>query len=383
LPTKDFAEQYIDNDFGKEELSNARLRILYVSQLLNGYGIGSKSKLVHRFLGALLTRVLCSPGLDWALPVSRILKRIGNKENIRLIVSTGGPFIPFWPVIRFGIKAEVPCILDYRDLWSKNPRAPYYLLFRHLVRHTLERWVNSHSSVITTVSNGCRKSILAEQPLLKVRTLLNTPDELYSAWFYKQPKLDHDFDTSYLNIVLTGSVYAECTGKILVDALKSLPPTLRTRVRLNYFGASAKLIDFDFYEASLNENFIDYGYVNKSSAVAAVKSADILLSLVFDKEASQDSSAVLGLMTTKVFDYFLSGKPIINIGPPSADLCLFAEECGYSEFHNFNFNQTTQLAEFLATALSDLDKFRQRVSLAKLPDFSNTFTHILKDVLLP
>lgn len=384
LPTISLSEQYVDNEFGKEELSNPRLRIQCVSQLLDGYGIATKSKLVHRLFGALLTRVLCSPGSDWALSVSRILKRIDNIEPIRLIVSTGGPFVPFWPVTSFGIKAEVPCILDYRDLWSQNPRAPYFPLFRYLVQRTIERWVNSHCSVITTVSDGCRRSILAEQPQLTVRTLLNTPDESYSTWFHKQPTaaVAHNFDASYLNIVLTGTVYPECTCKLLVNALKLLPETLRTRVRLNYFGASAKLIEVDFNEAALNENFLNYGYVIKREAVAAVKCADILLSLVFDKGDSKDSNAVLGLMTTKVFDYFLSGKPIINIGPPSTDLCLLAEECGYSEFHNFSFKQTNQLAEFLATALYDLDEFRQRVSLAKLPDFANTFTHILKDVLV-
>jgi hypothetical protein len=213
---------------------------------------------------------------------------------------------------------------------------------------------------------------------------MNTPDELYTRWFQQQDTLavDKSFDPLCLNIVLTGTIYMECTCKILIIALKLMPPVLRSRVRIHYFGASAKLIEGDFNDAGLREYFLDYGYVSKSVAIAAVKSADVLLSLVYDKENSRDSSAVLGLMTTKVFDYLLSGKPIINIGPLLSDVCILARESDYSEFHNFDLNQTNELSQFMATALCDLDKFRQRVSFAKLPDFSINFTQIIKDVLV-
>jgi hypothetical protein len=384
LPTVDLSEKYIDRNFGKEELSNPRLRIISIPQLLDGYGIAAKPKLTHRIIGAILTRVFCSHGSDWALALSLILKRISGGDSLRLIVSTGGPFVPFWSVTNFAIKANIPCILDYRDLWSQNPRAPYLWIFRYIIKITIERWVNSRCNVITTVSEGCRLSLQAERPNLKIRTLLNTPDESYRIWFEKQPieLLSKSFDPCCLNIVLTGTVYDECTCKVLVKAMALLPTDKRKRVRLNYFGASANIIKSDFINAAMNDNFLDFGYVKKSEAVSAVKGADVLLSLVFDKGENQDSSAVLGLMTTKVFDYFLSGKPILNIGPESADVCRLAQECGYSEFHNFNFNQTRQLADFMEAALGDLDIFRQRFASARLPDFAKTFNNILNNVFV-
>lgn len=382
LPSARLPAEYLDFKMAQEDLADAGLQVVEIAPMLSGYGLVARPKLWHQLIGATLTRLFCSTGADWVLPLARSLREMAAREHIALLVSTGGPFLPFLPVTIFARRLAVPCALDYRDLWSQNPRGPYSGLARWFVRHTFEPFVNARASAITTVSEGCRRSLQRNSGMPAVLTLLNSPDRRYMEWFLAlEPRGQGvDFDPGYLNIVLTGTVYEECTCRLLVRALERLPAPTRARVRLHYFGWSIHVVSPDFARAGLMENLVDYGYVTKAKAAAAVKRADLLLSLVFDSDTTEKSNEVLGSMTTKVFDYFLSGRPILNIGPPEADLCTLAADIGYQQFHSFESSQDVQLASYLEEAAANIDSLRTRITPAALPDFSSSFRAVLRTV---
>jgi hypothetical protein len=214
-----------------------------------------------------------------------------------------------------------------------------------------------------------------------VRTLMNTPDASYTAWFRQQAvSADIRFDSDCLNVVLAGTVYRECTCRLFIRALLRVDPRMRAKTKLHYLGLSSDLVRKEFAAAGLIANLVDHGFVKKDVAATAVKGGDILLSLVFDSAGNRASSAVLGLMTTKVFDYFLSGRPIVNVGPPDADVCVLASQIGYEEFHTFQSADEADLARFLEEALRDLGRFRERLASARLPDFAFEFGEVLAHV---
>ncbi len=381
VPIGNLRPEAIDSELGRAELSDPRLNVIRTPPLFIGYGTAVKSRVMHRFFGALLTRLLCSQGGDWVRPVGRELRRIAASRPVKVVISTGGPFAPFFAVIRFARAHGIPCILDYRDLWTQNPRGQYPAAFRFIIGKTLERFVNKNATAITTVSNGCRESLRVSLPQSNVKVLLNTPDGSYVEWFRARTiAARSSFDSSKFNIVLTGTVYSECTCRLLISAILQLPAELRPQVKLHYYGPSGELVAGEFNAAKLSENCTNYGLVAKDDAVAAVVTADALLSLVFDSSRGELTSAVLGVMTTKVFDYFLSGKPIINVSPPEADVCQLARQIGYREFHSFGPSEESELARFITGALQDMHAFRRRMSTVQLPDFAGTFEKILADV---
>jgi hypothetical protein len=380
LPSGRLPAEYLDFSMAREELADPGLQVHEIAPQLSGYGLVARPRLLHRLIGYTLTRVFCSTGADWVLPLGRALRRLVRTERIALIVSTGGPFLPFLPVTALAQKIGVPCALDYRDLWSQNPRGPYPRWARWIVKRMLEPRVNARATTITTVSEGCRRSLQNGSGAPLVHTLLNSPDRRYVEWFrtLKPSREGIDFDPGFLNIVLTGTVYRECTCRLLVRALERLPPATRTKVRLHYYGWSVRVVAPEFSASGLAECLVDHGYVSKAVAAAAVKNADLLLSLVFDSSAAEKTDEVLGSMTTKVFDYFLSGRPIINIGPQEADLCVLASNIGYREFRTFDSAQEAQLAEYLTWAIAHPDALRTQIEPAVLPDFSTTFRTILR-----
>ena len=380
LPTLDLPEGLLDLDFGKELLTDPRLKLVTVSPILTGYGFVKETNLLHRLIGGFLTRLLCGPGVDWIPSLKKALLNIIKQNNVKLIISTGQPFVPFYTVTKLAARNCIPCVIDYRDLWSQNPQSPYPGFARSIVRHTIEKYVNNLATVVTTVSEGCAKSILEVQPTAKVEVLLNLPDKSYREKFSNSTicSIGTEFDQNKLNIVLAGSVYEECTCRLLVQALKAMPKDWRDRVIVHYYGLTSKIVVNDFRTQNMLNNLIDHGIVNKSKAIQVVKKADLLLSLVFDRPLNQQNP-VNGIMTTKVFDYFLSGKPIISIGPRGADLNLFAEKFGYTEFHSFESFQVHELAEFLINALQDLANFRKRHVCIEMPDFSESLSLIIRN----
>jgi hypothetical protein len=377
LPTDDLTGSLLDPGFGEIERADPRLCIIPVVP----WFVSNKGNYLlftlQRALRTVMARLFCSSGFDWVIPVARTLQRLCSATTIELIISTGGPFVPFPVVGRIAGKLKIPCILDYRDLWSQNPRTPFGRSFRYMVRRTLERYANKRSTIITTVSEGCKRAIVKAHPFAHVRTLLNTPDKIYVKWFFEQSITL--FDSQCLNIVLTGTIYRECTCRLLVDSINKLPSVIRSKVRLHYFGGNSNLIRPEFESGDISENLKSYGVVSKSEAVAAVRGADILLSLVFDQNQGLNSDEVFGVMTTKIFDYFLSGKPIINIGPIGADVARLARDIGYSEFHNFYVDQEEKLKDLIGLACDNLVLFRSRKSIANLPDFKYDFDRILTE----
>ena len=381
LPTHNIPDDLLDLDYGKEFLNNERLKIINASPVLTGYGYVKKRNVFHRFIGAFVTRVLCSSGIDWIPSLKKALSRVIDNADVKLIVSSGGPFIPFCTVAKLADKKNIPCIIDYRDLWSQNPIASYPKIARIFVGKTFEQYVNKLATVITTVSEGCAKAILEAHPAARVKILPNYPDNSYKKLFSNLSLCSesNEFNQKTLNIVLTGTIYKECTCRLLVDALKLMPEKWRDHVIVHYYGSTSDIIEHDFRVQGMLDNLMDHGFVNKYKAIQAVKKADLLLSLVYDGPANKQNP-VNGLMTTKVFDYFLSGNPILNIGPLTGDLNLLAEKNGYKEFYSFESCQAPEMAEFLLNALQNLSDFRKREIQVKLPDFSECFESIIDNV---
>src|SRR5205085_4957034 len=122
---------------------------------------------------------LCGPGIDWIRPLRRGLDAIPQSAEVRIVLATGPPFITFGTAARFGALRRARVILDYRDLWTSNPHAPYPAIAKALVNALIARRVSGAATLITTVSEGCRQSLLANGTHVPVRVLYNSPDRAY------------------------------------------------------------------------------------------------------------------------------------------------------------------------------------------------------------
>ena len=109
-------------------------------------------------------------------------------------------------------------------------------------------------------------------------------------------------------------------------------------------------------------------------SISSLYDADLLLSLVDSNDKIDKNGIYSGLMTTKIFDYFMSGKPILNISPKNSDIEIFAKKIKYKMFYNFIASDTIKIKSFILGQINK-DKFEDNCNV-QIPDFSQRFKEL-------
>jgi hypothetical protein len=134
----------------------------------------------------------------------------------------------------------------------------------------------------------------------------------------------------------------------------------------------------EFLSFGMETLLVDHGRVSKLESIQAILNGDLLLSLIDSDDSSSLNPSRSGVITTKIFDYFLSGLPILNIGSSNLEIIAFAELIGYKKnFHNISAKDLQGLEYFLEKFIHDSKK--ATIENIKIPDFSDNFISILDD----
>jgi hypothetical protein len=180
--------------------------------------------------------------------------------------------------------------------------------------------------------------------------------------------------------VFTGHVHPTCTFAPLLKAVVALSEPLRNRLEIHYYGDSSVVARSEFQQFGLSNLLTDHGAVSKDDSLRAMLDADLLLSLIHTDRVSSDP-AVTGHMSTKIYDYFLSGVPVLNIGPLNAEVNDLAAQIGHAAFYSAPADDTagiTRLLEELASSSRPMPGEALRLAL---PDFERAFSVILDETV--
>lgn len=384
--TSDVDPGLLDHDYGKDVLADPRLVRFAVRPMLTPYAYAAVPSRLHRLIGGVATRLLCGPGVDWIRPLRRALARIPQDEKVQVVLATGPPFITFGAATQFAATRRATVVLDYRDLWTSNPHAAYPGMARVLVNRWIERPVNRSATLITTVSEGCRASLVSNGTTAPVRVLYNSPDHSYLSHYceivagWQQHVGTAERARPPFRIVFTGQVYRNCTFAPVLTALTSMPSALRDRIELHYYGDSSIVARTEFRQFGLFNLLTDHGKVSKDESLRAMLDADLLLSLIHTDRVSSDP-AVTGHISTKIYDYFLSGVPILNIGPINGEVNQLASQIGYRGFESIPAADTASIARVLENAVTTGRSAHREPLAVSLPLFDTTFSGILDEVV--
>jgi hypothetical protein len=384
--TSTMAPEFLDRNYGRDVLEDPRLVAVAVQPMLKRYGYGVVNSSLQKLVGGVLTRMLCGPGADWTRPLRQAFARIPDAEPVRVVLATGPPFITFIASSRFAAARGAPAILDYRDLWTRNPHAPYPAVARALVFRWLERPANRNAALITTVSDGCQASLASNGTAVPVRVLYNSPDQTYldhyrnvvTQWQHRRVSLS-DRVRRRARVVFAGQVYGNCTFVPFLKAIADMPRTLADQIEFHYYGDASLVARGEFEQHGCSRMLTDHGKVSKDDSLHAMLDADLLLSLIHTDRVSSDP-AVTGHMSTKIYDYFLSGNPILNIGPVNADVNRLAAGIGHPGFHSVPAEDTREIARVLEDAVNGRLAHSEPLSV-QLPLFEAAFSRVLDEAL--
>lgn len=229
-----------------------------------------------------------------------------KSEKFDVVISTGGPY----SVHRIGLYLKKQglvnkWIIDWRDLWTKNPYFRGFPLF-WLYEKMLENSFHRNCDKIITVSEGC-KEILTKQTNKDVITIFNG----YDIDDYKSIMATEKIKDSKLRIVYTGNLYGKHRDpSILFLAIKEL-------FEENKIEEGDILVTFAGQNCDLSKKieligikpFFEYvGMLKRSEALKLQYNADILLFL------EHESKKIKGILTGKLFEYLFIAEYILALG---------------------------------------------------------------------
>ena len=248
----------------------------------------------------------------WAKKAMPIALDLCNSECVDIVVSTYGPRACHY--IAAKIKKEMPHIkwvADYRDMWSirHNTETP---LIQKRSEKKLEKKLLSKADLITTVSEPLVVD-LGEFLKKKVYPVFNGYDAEWSDAVKRFNKINEDKkNKSPIKIIYTGIIYPGLRDPSpLFEAVNNLIENKvisKDEIHIHFYGHRQIGISELIYKNSASEYVTVHGHVSRELVLKEQQNADLLLLLESGENAAK------GVLTGKIFEYMISGKPVLSLG---------------------------------------------------------------------
>ena len=247
----------------------------------------------------------------WVKPSVAYLEKYIRENEIDTIITSGPPHSLHLIGLELKQKMNLKWLADFRDPWTtigyhKSLRLSQYAAKKH--KRLESQVLNSADTIIVT-----SKTTKAE-----FQALTTKPIEVITNGFDVEKVDKQTLDTKF-SLAHIGSFLSERNPQILWESLVELChelPDFKTYLEIKLIGAVSQEVLETIAQFGLHPYLNNLGYVSHAEAVAHQRKSQVLLLIEID---SQDTKSIL---PGKLFEYLISERPIIAIGPMGSD---FAE----------------------------------------------------------
>jgi glycosyltransferase involved in cell wall biosynthesis len=263
--------------------------------------------------------LLPDPQVTWLPVLTRAARKIVRGRKIDVVVITVPPFSSVLLVGK--LRKEFPdlrIVVDFRDEWlsttinlvsfSRSDRAVQ-------VARDAEADAVAKATTVVAVTEAARREIRGrypQEPESKFQLVPNGFDgtRLRSSVSPAVPQRRDRIVAAYV-----GTLYGSTEPTTLVEAFRSLPPEVKSRIKLCFIG---HVEEPRFREALLDlGNMVELkGFLPQHEALALMNEADYALLITHDPLN----------VAAKFYDYIGSGKPILGTVHPDGDVRLLLED---------------------------------------------------------
>jgi glycosyltransferase involved in cell wall biosynthesis len=293
----------------------------------------------------------------WVKPSVKYLKKYLQENNIDTIVTSGPPHSLH--IIGLQLKQElgVTWLADFRDPWTtigyhKALKLSSYAEKKH---KALEHQVLNTADTIIVTS----KTTKAEFEAITSKPITVITNGYDVEQVTKQP-LDEKFTVAHI-----GSFLSERNPRILWKALEELTKEnqdFAADFQLKLLGAVSQEVLDTITEFKLNDFVLNLGYVSHQEAVAHQRKSQVLLLIEID---SEDTKSII---PGKVFEYMVSERPIIAIGPEDSDFAEIITSTNTGVF--FTYDEKEKLKGLLLKYYQDYKANNLKVHAVRLQQYS-------------
>jgi glycosyltransferase involved in cell wall biosynthesis len=260
----------------------------------------------------------------WVKPSVAYLTKYIKENGIDTIITTGPPHSLHLIGLELKKQLDVKWVADFRDPWTT---IGYHKELK-LSQSAEKKHKELETEVLTTAD-----TVLVTSPTTKkeFESLTTKPIEVITNGYDMEkagrPPLDEKFTLAHI-----GSFLSERNPRILWKALSELVKEnkqFRENFELKLIGAVSQEVLRTIEEFRLAKYVNNLGYVSHDEAVAQQRKSQVLLLVEIN---SEDTKCII---PGKLFEYMVSERPILSIGPDGADFASIIQSTNTGVFATY------------------------------------------------
>lgn len=263
--------------------------------------------------------------LTWKWFAVPLGKKVIKQEAPDIIFSTSPPPTTHRIAQQLATWSKIPWLADFRDPWTNiyyYDEAPLSPLAQKKNKQ-LEKKVLQSADKITVVNHGFFDK-MPDSINSKIQRITNGFDPDHIKPEKSKPERNKQFTIRYfgnLKINQYPNAFLEALSQIEKES-----PKIACRMRFEFFGSLDSTIEADLESTCNKISFEKNAFIQHSSMMGLLPKSDLLLLSIGN---SKNSSYAL---STKVFEYMISGSKVLGIGPIQGAAAEIVNTTGIGEF---------------------------------------------------
>ena len=270
----------------------------------------------------------------WVKPSVKFLEKYIQENNIDTIITSGPPHSLHLIGLELKQKLNINWFADFRDPWTtigyhKSLRLSNYAAKKH---KTLEHKVLNTADTIIVTSKTTKTEFQA---------ITNQPIEVITNG-YDEENVGNQILDSKFSLAHIGSFLSERNPQLLWESLLELlneVPGFKSNLEIKLIGAVSQQVLETISQFGLNSYLNNLGYVSHHEAIAHQKKSQVLLLIEINSEETKS------IIPGKLFEYMVSDRPIIAIGPNGSDFAEIITNTNTGVF--FDYSEKVKLKSVL------------------------------------
>jgi glycosyltransferase involved in cell wall biosynthesis len=293
----------------------------------------------------------------WVKPSVKYLSKYIQENNIDTIVTSGPPHSLHLIGLQLKKDLNVKWFADFRDPWTTigYHKALKLSASAEKKHKALEKAVLTSADTIIVTSKTTKSEFEA---------ITSRPIEVITNGYdlekiTRQP-LDDKFTLAHI-----GSFLSERNPRILWKALKELikeNKDFKKDFQLKLIGAVSQEVLDTISEFKLNDYVLNLGYISHQEAVEHQRKSQVLLLIEIN---SKDTKSII---PGKLFEYMVSERPIVGIGPEGSDFAEIITSTNTGVF--FTYEEKEKLKALLLKYYQEYQTQNLRVHAIGLKQYS-------------
>ncbi|GAA4282120.1 glycosyltransferase family protein [Gaetbulibacter aestuarii] len=247
--------------------------------------------------------------VSWVKPSVGYLSEYLSQNGINTIITTGPPHSLHLIGKRLKQNHDINWIADFRDPWTT--------IGYHKELRLTNRAANKHKvlekEVLQTADNII---VTSEVTKMEFEAITSKPITVITNGFdyerVEETSLDSKFSLAHI-----GSLLSKRNPEILWKVLSELVEENKAfaqDLELKFIGAISDNVIKSIERYHLSDYLNYYGYISHNEAIKKQRESQILLLIEIDSEETKC------IIPGKLFEYMVSNRPIIALGPKGSDV---------------------------------------------------------------